>query len=297
MNEGLTDRRLAPSARCRTPHLDREPGPRVGPPLFGGGYGNAQCGGGFLETQADEKAQLDQFRLSFIHQGQFLQRLVHGEQPVVVRERKGNVEPSQIDHLDTGTAFGGQSSSGVFDQDAAHRLGRRTEEMRTILKGGGVAATQAHPGLVDEGGRLECMAGGLAGHLLSRQTAKFLVNDGEEFCGSSGIAAFHTFQDLRKLAQASGGSQARYSGLILSSPASDSAIRKLRRDSWNPIRPTFARPFPAEIVEMVRDASEMSVSCLSRIAMVHAVSAKIEVRIPEGKGGCRHVIPTRCPGS
>jgi hypothetical protein len=69
------------------------------------------------------------------------------------------------------------SSPGVFDQDATHRLGRRTEEMRAILKGWGISTDQPHPGLVDERGGLERMAGSFVGHLLRRQTAELFVND------------------------------------------------------------------------------------------------------------------------
>jgi len=73
--------------------------------------------------------------------------------------------------------------------------------MRAILKGGGIAATQPHPDLVDEGGGLERMTGSFVGHLLRRQTAEFVVNDGEKLSGGFWVTVFHPFQNMRELAQ------------------------------------------------------------------------------------------------
>ena len=89
----------------------------------------------------------------------------------------------------------------MFDQDTTHRLGRRTEEMRAILKGRGITAAQPHPGLVDEGGGLESMTRSFLGHLLRRQTAEFFVNDREKFGGGFWITVFHPFQNMRELTQ------------------------------------------------------------------------------------------------
>ncbi len=73
--------------------------------------------------------------------------------------------------------------------------------MRAILKRRGSTAAQPDPGLVDEGGGLERMAGSFVGHLLRRQTAEFFVNDREKFGGGSWITVFHPFQNMRELAQ------------------------------------------------------------------------------------------------
>jgi len=106
-----------------------------------------------------------------------------------------------VNDLDTRAAFCRQSSPGVFDQDAPHRLGRRTEEMRAILKSRGITAAQPHPGLMDEGGGLERMAGSFVSHLMRRQTAEFFVNEREKFGGGLWITLFHPFQNMRELAQ------------------------------------------------------------------------------------------------
>ena len=62
-----------------------EPRPGIGPPAFGGGLGNAENFGGFLDFQADEIAELDQLGLLR------LQRVVEREQLVIGR-RAGNVD-------------------------------------------------------------------------------------------------------------------------------------------------------------------------------------------------------------
>jgi hypothetical protein len=95
----------------------------------------------------------------------------------------------------------GAFAAGAINENAAHRLGGGAEEMRAILKGRGITAAQPQPGLVDEGGGLERMAGRFVGHLLRRQTAEFFVNDGEKFGGGFWITVFHPLQNMRELAQ------------------------------------------------------------------------------------------------
>jgi hypothetical protein len=46
------------------------------------------------------------------------------------------------------------------------------------------------------------MAGRFVGHLPRRQTAEFVVNDGEKFGDGFCITVFHPFQNMRELAQA-----------------------------------------------------------------------------------------------
>lgn len=73
--------------------------------------------------------------------------------------------------------------------------------MRAILKGWGSTAAQPHPGLVDEGGGLERMAGRFIGHLPRRQTAEFFVKDREKFGGGFWITVCDPFQNMRELGQ------------------------------------------------------------------------------------------------
>src|SRR5437879_2439032 len=56
-----------------------QPGLGVSPVAVGGGSGDAQHVGRFLDRQPAEVAQLDQFRLPGVLSGQLLQRLIEGE--------------------------------------------------------------------------------------------------------------------------------------------------------------------------------------------------------------------------
>ena len=54
---------------------------------------------------------------------------------------------------------------------------------------------------MDERRGLERMTGSFAGHLLRRQTAEFVVNEGQQFRGGFWVTVFHPFQNMRELAQ------------------------------------------------------------------------------------------------
>ena len=170
--------------------------------MLGRGHGNAQRGGGFLEIQTHEVTQLHQFRLARINGRKFFQGVIYGEQLVIIRDGRRNFESIQVNDLNARAAFCRHSSPGVFNQDATHRLGRRPEEMSTILKGRCITAAQPHPSFVDKGGWLERMPSGFVCHLLRSQTAEFFVNDREQFGVGFWIALFHPFQNMRELAQA-----------------------------------------------------------------------------------------------
>ena len=69
-------------ASCSMPlafQFAKEPGPGMGPVVVGGARGNAENLGRFLEGQADEVTQLDQFSFELALRGEFVERLVHGE--------------------------------------------------------------------------------------------------------------------------------------------------------------------------------------------------------------------------
>jgi len=61
----------------------------------------------------------------------------------------------------TGAAF----VPSPLNQNAPHGFGGRRHEMGLVLKLGVAGAHHAEPGLVDERGRLQGLAGGFVGHL------------------------------------------------------------------------------------------------------------------------------------
>src|SRR5262249_28146495 len=70
---------------------------------------------------------------------------------------------------------------GLFDQDLAHRLHSRAEEMPPALPAGFLAPHQPEIRLVDQGRRLEGLAGGQPGRERRGQAAQLLVEDRQQF--------------------------------------------------------------------------------------------------------------------
>ena len=75
-----------------------EPGAGVSPIVIGGAGGNAQHFGGFLKGHADEVTELHQFSFNLVLSGEFVERVVHGEEFVVVT-RRGNFHALKVHAL------------------------------------------------------------------------------------------------------------------------------------------------------------------------------------------------------
>src|SRR6185369_13096933 len=78
------ERKLKPSA-FRRAYFVEQPRPGVGPPAFRSGLGNAEDFSRFLDFQADEVAQLDQFSLLRFQRGEPVEGFIECEQLVVGR--------------------------------------------------------------------------------------------------------------------------------------------------------------------------------------------------------------------
>jgi hypothetical protein len=83
---------------------------------------------------------------------------------------------------------------GLVDEDSAHRLGCRREEMRAVAPVGLMIASEAHPGLVHEGGGLERLTGWLARHLGGREAAQLVIDEWEDAFGRARVAARQILQ-------------------------------------------------------------------------------------------------------
>ena len=91
---------------------------------------------------------------------------------------------------------------GTLDQDAAHRLGRRGEEVAAAVPVLGLLHVhQAEVRLVDQSGGLQCLPGFLLGQLLGRQPAQLVVDQREELIGRLRIAPLDGGEDARDVAQ------------------------------------------------------------------------------------------------
>ncbi len=70
-------------------------------------------------------------------------------------------------------------ATGVLHQDAAHCLGRRSEEVAPAVPMPGSGAKESQVGLVHQRGRLERLTWSLIGHPLSRETTQLLIDQGQ----------------------------------------------------------------------------------------------------------------------
>lgn len=174
--------------------------PRAGvaPEILGGAWRDAKGAGGVFVGQADEVAQLDQFGLNLIFGGEFVQRLVDGEQ-FVIALRCGDVQPGHVNALLAATVAHGLFAAGAFDQDAPHGFRRCCEEVCAVRKFWGVVACQPQPGFMHQGGGLERVASRFARHLDGGQFAEFGINQWQKFPGGRGISVVNLFEDLGDL--------------------------------------------------------------------------------------------------
>src|SRR5262249_42165723 len=87
----------------------------------------------------------------------------------------------EIDAPAVTAAFLGLFATGIFDQDAAHGLGRRRDKVPgTVPMGVGLAPHEPEVSLVDQGGRLQGLAGPLGRQPSSRELAQLVVDEGEQ---------------------------------------------------------------------------------------------------------------------
>ena len=95
-------------------------------------------------------------------------------------------------------------AASVLDQDPAHRLRGRREEVSAAVPLRLVTfADEPEIGLVHQVGRLEALPRGLAGEPLGGQPAQFLVDQGQELLGGPRVALLDRREDVRDVAHRS----------------------------------------------------------------------------------------------
>src|SRR5262249_7756552 len=141
-----------------------EPTPGEEPPAFGRAEGDAQSLGGFRQGQAAEVPQGDELGLLWIEGDEAIDRLVQC-QDLLGRLRRV-VPVGQLDALPVAAAFVRAPGASVIDQDATHGLGGCREEVSLAGEVWSLALTdEPQVSLVNQGGRLERLAGRLVGQL------------------------------------------------------------------------------------------------------------------------------------
>jgi hypothetical protein len=90
-------------------------------------------------------------------------------------------------------------SAGLFDEDAAHRLGGRGKEMSAAIpRLFGIGADQTKIGFVDQRRRLERLPWLLVRQPVSGELPQLVVNQGQQFLGGVRVALFDLTQNPGK---------------------------------------------------------------------------------------------------
>ena len=176
--------------------LPAQPCLGVGPVLFGGRLGDAQHLGRFGHRAPNEVPQLHQFGLTRRFFREPIQRLVDGQHfRRVPSIRPGQVFQVRILARATAAMFEPSLAAGSLDQDAAHGLGRRGEEVAPAVPAGVLGTDQAEIGLMHQGGRLERLSGVLPGQPLGGQPPQLVIDQGKELLGRPWIAVSGSEKD------------------------------------------------------------------------------------------------------
>jgi hypothetical protein len=103
--------------------------------------------GGFLDGQADEVPQFDQFCLDRVLRGELIQGVVDRQKPFVSVWRS-EVRLIEIDPLMSATMTHSEFAASPVNEDAPHRLSGGRKKMSASAKLWVVTAHQSQPGLV-----------------------------------------------------------------------------------------------------------------------------------------------------
>jgi hypothetical protein len=138
--------------------LGEEPRPGHPPVALHGVDGEPQDFGRFLDGESSKVAQLHHAALAAVEPGQFVERLVQGEEIDVAggRFRHAFVE-RHAQRLPA--ALGEAAAAGVVHQDAPHHLRAQRQEVRAALAAKPPGTDQLEVGLVDQCRGFETKAG------------------------------------------------------------------------------------------------------------------------------------------
>jgi len=157
--------------------------------------------GGFLQGQANEVTQLDQFGFLLISGGESVERLVDG-QYLVPCGSGGKIGLVKFDSLLAAAMTHGSLAPGAFDEDAPHRLGGGGEEMAPAIEFRVGIAHEPKPGLVDERRGLQRVARRFPRHFGRRQLAQFLIDQRQQFIRGLGVASLDRRENAGNVADA-----------------------------------------------------------------------------------------------
>ena len=178
-----------------------EPGAGVSPVVFGGALGQAQRLGGFNVGHPHKTTQLYYLSLDGVDGGELVERLVYGEELIVVTTRPGNFNTFKGHSLLVSTVPLGAFAAGLFNENAAHGLGGGAEEMSTPGEVWIRAAHQPQPGFMHQRGGLQSLVGAFIRHARRRQLAQLLIDQRKQFIGGLRVAVLDGLKNAGNVAQ------------------------------------------------------------------------------------------------
>jgi hypothetical protein len=114
----------------------------------------------------------------------------------------GDFHLIQVKTLPAAAAFEPPPAANLLDQDAAHGLGSRGEEVATAIPVLRLLDThQPEVRLMHQGGRLEGLAGLLLRQALGRQPAQLVVDQRQQLLGGVRFTVFDSGQDASQFTQ------------------------------------------------------------------------------------------------
>lgn len=177
-----------------------QPGSGMGPIIFGRARGKAEHFRGFIVRHADEIAQLHQFGFGLVRDGEFVERLVDGQELVVDSNGGGQIHILNVHPLLIATVTQRLFAPGAVNENAAHRLGSGPEEVCAAIPLLILVTNQPQPGFVNQCGRLQGLARRFVRHLVRGEAAQFFIDQRQQLPGGSRIALLSRFKNARDVA-------------------------------------------------------------------------------------------------
>lgn len=175
----------------RAPEFPAQPGAGRGPAALGGGHGDIERFGDFIEIHAAEKVHLDQARLLGVEFGEPAEGLIDREHLVGALFRHRH-DVFQGDRARAVAPFRGLAATGMVHQDAAHEEGGDSQELRAVLAIRQTLVDHAEIGFMDEGGGLERMLAPFPLEVSFGYAMQFGIDQGEQVVKCRSVALADT---------------------------------------------------------------------------------------------------------
>jgi hypothetical protein len=155
----------------------------------------AALGGDLVVGQAAEVVELDDLREARLHLLQTLNGIVEGDDVETGHPRNGVLLERLVLR---NPSFLPPARFSMVDQHPAHEPGGEGKKMSAILQRH-VPLYQPQEGFVHHRGRLQGVIAPLRSHVVTRQPAKLLIDEGRQTLQGLGVAVTPVGQELREI--------------------------------------------------------------------------------------------------